>query len=223
MSYSGDLIMFTPNNPFTLIEWQRSITQLYALIRGMAVNNQKEAWMAYCTMRNALFKDHLNSPLNPEQKTTFKELSYYPYNPAWRTIGTINPNVKRETFKIYSGSDNIVQYTRVGCIDFELEIKQKKEQLTLNIYWLGGYGSGLLLPFGDKTNGKETYSGGRYLYDTIKGVDLGVEETKIVLDFNYAYNPLNVYNSNQINPITPDENKLPIAIEGGEKMFDDIT
>lgn len=44
---------------------------------------------------------------------------------------------------------------------------------TLRLFWIAGYGGGLFLPFGDATNGTQTYGGGRYLYDTIKGADLG--------------------------------------------------
>ena len=43
----------------------------------------------------------------------------------------------------------------------------------LELYWLTGYGGGLFLPFRDETSGSETYGGGRYLFDTVKGADLG--------------------------------------------------
>ena len=50
---------------------------------------------------------------------------------------------------------------------------------------------GAFLPFADKTSGVESYGGGRYLLDTIKGADLGRDEDGLtILDFNFAYNPL---------------------------------
>lgn len=75
------------------------------------------------------------------------------------------------------------------------------------------------LPIHDATNGRETYDGGRYLYDTIKGADLGVNESEIVLDFNYAYNPSCAYDSRWVCPLVPAENRLPFPVAAGEMDF----
>ena len=45
------------------------------------------------------------------------------------------------------------------------------------------------MPFADATAGEETYGAGRYLLDTVKGADLGTRDGRLVLDFNFAYNP----------------------------------
>ena len=45
----------------------------------------------------------------------------------------------------------------------------------LELFWLEAYGGGLFLPFRDATSGSETYGGGRYLLDTVKGADLGAD------------------------------------------------
>jgi uncharacterized protein (DUF1684 family) len=52
------------------------------------------------------------------------------------------------------------------------------------LYWLEAYGGGVFLPFGDATNGSESYGAGRYLLDTVKGADLGAVDGHLVLDFN---------------------------------------
>ena len=83
------------------------------------------------------------------------------------------------------------------------------------MYWLEGYGGGLWLPFSDASSGTETYGGGRYLYDTIKGADLGISGADIVLDFNFAYNPSCAYDERWSCPLSPPENRLPFAISGG--------
>ena len=82
----------------------------------------------------------------------------------------------------------------------------------LAVYWLEGYGGGLWLPFADATSGASTYGGGRYLYDTIKGADLGVSERAIVLDFNYAYNPSCAYDERWSCPLSPP--REPLAVRG---------
>ena len=88
----------------------------------------------------------------------------------------------------------------------------------LAVYWLEGYGGGIWLPFADATSGVDTYGGGRYLYDTIKGADLGVGEREMVLDFNYAYNPSCAYDDRWSCPLSPPENRLPFAVPAGEKL-----
>ncbi len=68
------------------------------------------------------------------------------------------------------------------------------------------------------TSGAETYCGGRYLYDTIKGADLGVANREIVLDFNYAYNRWCAYDDRWTCPLSPPENRLPFAVTAGERI-----
>jgi uncharacterized protein (DUF1684 family) len=42
---------------------------------------------------------------------------------------------------------------------------------------------------------------------------------RIMLDFNYAYNPSCAYNYRWVCPLAPVENRLSIAIPAGEKNF----
>ncbi len=90
-------------------------------------------------------------------------------------------------------------------------------EVRLTLYWIEGYGGGLFLPFADRTNGAETYGGGRYVYDTIKGADLGKVGRRVVLDFNFAYNPSCAYSPRWICPLAPAENRLPFPVSAGEK------
>jgi uncharacterized protein (DUF1684 family) len=90
----------------------------------------------------------------------------------------------------------------------------------LTLYWLEGYGGGVWLPFQDATSGHETYGGGRYLLDTIKGADLGWDRSgRAVLDFNFAYNPSCAYSPRWVCPLSPPENRLPGRVTAGEKSF----
>jgi uncharacterized protein (DUF1684 family) len=91
---------------------------------------------------------------------------------------------------------------------------------SLSLFWIEGYGGGLFLPFKDLTNRKETFGGGRYLYDTIKGADIGVQGQEILLDFNFVYNPSCAYNAQWYCPLAPEENALNISIAAGEKRFE---
>ena len=80
------------------------------------------------------------------------------------------------------------------------------------------------MPFRDTTSPAESYGGGRYLFDTIKGSNFlatygasGIE--RIILDFNYAYNPSCAYNDRWVCPLAPIENRLKVPIRAGEMKF----
>src|SRR5689334_12097007 len=91
------------------------------------------------------------------------------------------------------------------------------EELGLELYWLEGYGGGLFVPFADATSGSETYGAGRYLLDTVKGSDLGSVDGKLVLDFNFAYNPSCSYDPRWVCPLAPPGNRLAAPMRGGER------
>ncbi len=71
----------------------------------------------------------------------------------------------------------------------------------------------LFLVFGDATNAKETYGGGRFL------VLAPPENGKIVVDFNQAYNPPCVFSPYATCPLPPRQNKLSVAVTAGEKTW----
>src|SRR3954469_3683402 len=78
---------------------------------------------------------------------------------------------------------------------------------------------------------------GRYLFDTVKGSDFirlptapgappapttpGFAGGRVLLDFNYAYNPSCAYDPRWVCPLAPPENRLPVAIRAGERKFHD--
>jgi uncharacterized protein (DUF1684 family) len=88
----------------------------------------------------------------------------------------------------------------------------------LALWWLEQYGGGLFLPFRDATAGSATYGAGRYLLDTAKGADLGVEGDLLVLDFNFSYHPSCRYDPAWQCPLAPPQNVVSVAIEAGERL-----
>ena len=80
-----------------------------------------------------------------------------------------------------------------------------------------GRDSTLFIPFTDRTNGHETYGGGRYLDAPLPEANA----PEITLDFNRAYNPYCAYNNAYSCPVPPAENRLQVAIPAGEKSFHD--
>jgi uncharacterized protein len=106
-----------------------------------------------------------------------------------------------------------VIFQRIGRARFELA----GEESALELYWLHAYGGGLFLPFADATSGSETYGAGRYLLDTVKGADLGMDGAQLVLDLNFSYNPSCAYDPSWVCPLAPQANRLAVAVRAGEK------
>ena len=205
--------MSSPANPFALAAWRRTIAAQYAQLRVAADDRSAQA-RQFRNARDELFRAHAESPVPAARRAHYPGVPWYAYDPVWRVTGTVEPIATRSTFEIVLASDGVLRCTRVARVHFAAGGKRG----ALNVYWLEGYGGGLWLPFADATNGTTTYGGGRYLYDTIKGADLGVSEDALVLDFNYAYNPSCAYDERWSCPLSPPENRLPFAVEAGEKV-----
>jgi hypothetical protein len=206
--------MATPDDPFTLAHWRRAVAELYAAVRQATPEGREHACEVFRATRDDLFRSHPQTPLSPDMRASFTGLDYFPYSPAWRVIGALDRQVERETFTLELPADGVMRYTRVARIRF----MARGQPAELSAFWIEGYGGGLFVPFRDGTSGATTYGGGRYLYDTIKGADLGAGAERIVLDFNYAYNPSCAYSDEWVCPLSPPENRLLFAVEAGEKV-----
>jgi hypothetical protein len=68
----------------------------------------------------------------------------------------------------------------------------------------------------DALAGAETYGGGRYLIDTVKGADLGGDGRWLVVDLNFAYNPTCAYDPAWACPLAPPGNVLSARVRAGE-------
>lgn len=196
-----------------LLDYRRHVTDLYQTVRD--TEGDAETWRWFVNQREWLFETHPQSALDAEQKSRFRGLSYFEHNPDFRVIADVDTDVPDEVFEVDLGADGVFTYRRFGRVDFVLPTGAG----TLNVYWTLGYGGGLFLPFADLSNGSETFGGGRYLFDTIKGADLGTSGRMIVLDFNYAYNPSCAYHERWACPLPPPENRLPFAVPVGEKAY----
>lgn len=179
-------------------------------------------WQRFREARNELFAHHPQSALDEEQRREFRGLRYFPYNPAMRVIADVDTSVEPVQSTVAMNAGESMTMTTVGRLHFTIE----GVALALSLYWLNIYGGGLFLPFRDATCPAESYGGGRYLFDTIKGSDFlpapdAPGRERILLDFNYAYNPSCAYNDKWVCPLAPVENRLNTAIHAGEMKFKD--
>lgn len=196
-----------------LADWRRRMNALYAAVR--AEQNPEAAWSLWRDGRNQMFHDHPQSPIAVERRTTYKEIPLYDYDPSWRLLVATEPMVDEHALAADGGNDGTI---RMHTFARTLGLRDKLGQ-ELTLYWIDGYGGGIFLPFKDTTAGSETYLGGRYLLDGIKGADLGeTRDGRMVLDFNFCYHPSCCHSPAWVCPLAPVENHVRTAIRAGEKL-----
>ena len=196
-----------------LLDWKRHISALYAEIRN--ATEPRATWERWRAARDDLFASHPQSPLPRAERASFAGLPYFDYDAAARVLADVR-GVAPDSYDIATSGDpgGTYRFTRFGVAAFELA----GQPLELEVYWLEGYGGGAFLPFRDGTSGEETYGAGRYLLDTVKGADLGTtDEGRLVLDFNFAYNPSCAYDAAWVCPLAPPPNRLTVPIRAGER------
>jgi uncharacterized protein (DUF1684 family) len=203
-----------PSDPLTLAHWRRTVAEIYATARAAGERDPAGAATTFREARDALFRMHPDSPITTERRVAWSGTRWFAYDPAWRIVAAIERARGDTEFELDLAEDGVLRCARVGFARFSRDGRAA----ALALYWFEGYGGGLWVPFLDTTSGVATYGGGRYLYDTIKGADLGVGATTIVLDFNFAYNPSCAYDERWPCPLSPPENRLPFAVEAGERM-----
>lgn len=164
---------------------------------------------------NQDFKDPESSPLPDRYRMDFDGLSFFQPDTNFRVVAKLVRTPDAVPFMMPTTTDREseevtygVAYFTLNGEKYQLEVYQSQELITDE-----KYKDYLFLPFLDKTNGEETYSGGRY-------IDLSIPEgDSLIIDFNRAYNPYCVYNKKYSCPIVPAVNTLPIKIRAGLKAF----
>jgi uncharacterized protein (DUF1684 family) len=157
--------------------------------------------------KDSLFRKTKQSPFYA--KKNFKQLHYYPIDSTYALSALVIPQEKPKIIQLPTSSQVIKTYKKAYAIVFTWDgitdtlwgyIKKEVPHI-------------LFVPFKDKTNGYDTYGGGRYLELNVPKGD------SIIVDFNYAFNPYCHYDTGFSCPIVPPENHLNVAICAGEKLY----
>jgi uncharacterized protein len=166
--------------------------------------------LGFRAAKDELFAHHPQSAVT----AGFTGLRYFDPDPAAIVDVRLDP-VPGEITIDTGGSDGVVRYRRVGIAHTPYG--------DLSLWWIEAYGGGLFLPVRDGTCGRESYGGGRYLTDTVKGTHgrglelLGGDSVR--LDFNYLYNPSCAYSPDWLCPLAPPENRVSAPIRAGEMAY----
>jgi len=198
-----------------LVDWRRRVGDLYRI-------SGPDANVRFRQQRDELFRSHPQSPIEPDERASFKGLRYYPYEAAYRVQAWFEPADGSELVIDTGGEDGAVGYRRAARLVFELD----GSPCRLTVLSLVQYAGGLFVPFRDTTSGRETYGGGRYLFDTAKDTDGLVLEitpgsSDVVIDLNYAYNASCAYSPRWACPLAPPENYLTVPVRAGELTYKD--
>lgn len=162
--------------------------------------------------KNDAFRRANDSPLETAEREKFDSLKYYAPNKDYRFEAQLEPFPQRDTVQLPLTTGGADRYLRWGRASFILN--QQEYKLTL-YRKADGQDSTLFVPFTDRTNGRSTYGGGRYLDTPLPAPD----DPKILLDFNAAYNPYCAYSAAYACPVPPADNRLAVEIPVGEKTY----
>ena len=185
----------------SLLDWRRQVAALYADVRAEA--DPERAHAMWCERRQRLFSTH------PESAGRTATLRHAPYDPAYRFEAVVHTGLEPLHIEIPTATDGAVPFERIGSIDVG-------PWGSLDVWWLASYGGGVWLPLRD--GNPQTYGGGRYLLDTVKGADLGSSARGLVVDLNFAYNPSCAYDARWACPLAPPGNVIDGSIEAGELL-----
>jgi len=193
------------SGPLAVVDWRRRTAALYARVR--AEPDPEVAHARWCAERAEMMRLHPASPVPAEERAGYPGPPVAGYDPGLRFEVEIEP-AEPQRLEVPTGTDGVVPFERLGRVHLP-------GVGSLDVWWLASYGGGLFVPIKDALAGAETYGGGRYLIDTVKGADLGGADA-LVVDLNFAYNPSCAYDPAWACPLAPPGNVVTVAVRAGE-------
>jgi uncharacterized protein len=141
-------------------------------------------------------------------RTNFKGLEYYPIDPKWRVEARLEMVHPPKKIPITDVTGMKSESISPGSLVFEIDGKEYRLDPILE------EGSDeYFIIFRDETAKDTTYPAGRYLYAAAP------KDGKVIVDFNKAYNPPCAFSDFATCPLPPQQNRLPLRIEAGEKKW----
>ncbi len=138
----------------------------------------------------------------------FDGLENFAVDPQWRTEARFVPYDPPRQIAVPTVLGTIAEQPSPGAVEFELAAASHRLDV------LSGGDEEYFIVFGDASNGKQTYGGGRFL-SAVAADEAG----RVVLDFNQAYNPPCAFTPYATCPLPPRQNRLALAVHAGEKNY----
>lgn len=168
---------------------------------------QIAAWHAE---KDRFMRESPESPVPADKRAAFPPLPYFPIDPSYRVAASLELAPAGAAVEMPTSTGKRRQMRHLGTLAFTV----KGQALSLGAFAEADDRTGrrLFVPFGDLTNGVETYPGGRYL--DLERTASGVYE----LDFNRAYHPFCLFNPAYDCPYPPPQSRLKVPIRAGERL-----
>ncbi len=144
------------------------------------------------------------------RRRDFRGIDYFPVDERWRVEAQWVPFPEPRAAVLLTSIGTPLMTTVLGEAVFEIE--GQRFRLQPEVDETAPASERFFFAFSDRTSGRETYGGARYLYAAAPRAG------KLVLDFNRAQNPPCAFTPYVVCPIAPAINRLDLALTAGEKF-----
>ena len=142
--------------------------------------------------------------------TNFDAMENFDLSSRWWRAGHFDAYDPPRTIKVPNVLGTLDDEESPGAAVFEVD----GETYRLDLWRDSDDPVNFFTAFGDATNVESTYGAGRFLW-----IDAPDESGQMVVDFNKAYNPPCAFTPFVTCPLPPQQNRLALRIEAGEKTF----
>ncbi len=161
----------------------------------------------YLIRREDRFGIRLEDNESPARKT-FQGQRWFPIVESYRITARFEALPEPKELAIPNVLGGHFKMKTPGLLKFTLEGKEASLQP------IAEDDGSLFIIFHDRSNGQETYSGGRFLHAEKPA------NGEVILDFNRAENPPCAFTPFATCPLPPPGNDLEISVKAGEKVYD---
>jgi hypothetical protein len=144
---------------------------------------------------------------NSKLRKDFQGLRWFPIDESYRVVGRWVPYDKPREVVSQNILGDINRSQAAGYVEFTLHRQSLRLEPEQNDE------KGMEFVFRDLTAGKETYHAARFL------VTGPIKDSKVIMDFNEAYNPPCAFNPFTTCPLPIPENRLKVRVEAGEMSY----
>jgi hypothetical protein len=144
-------------------------------------------------------------------RKNFSGLKWYPVDPSWRFEAKFTPWRDKRTLTFSTVAGIKETFVNPGSVTFFRNGREYRLDPVVD-------DDKLFFVIRDRTSGKTTYGGARFLYADLPETGL-TKPGIVVLDFNIAVNPPCMFTPYATCPLPPAQNRLPIEVTAGEKLY----
>jgi uncharacterized protein (DUF1684 family) len=139
----------------------------------------------------------------------YRGLDFFPPNEKYKIQAEFQAFAEPKKVEVGTVIGKSTEMNSLGYVTFKIDGKLYRLEA------FSGEPQTLFFIFGDETNGKETYEASRFMNARI------LENGKVDLNFNRAFNPPCAYTPFATCPLPPPQNHLKTRILAGEKKYPD--